>query len=167
MKIEDIDFQKELDINKYKLDEECLSHASRYAYWADAYVSARSEYGVKKDNLAYITSNKSNELRNYYMESGEKFTEARLANAVDMDDDVVEAKKELREAEELMYKLDVAVKSMDTRKSELDNLVKLYCAGYFSNVSTTPTRRDVNEEVSREMRKNLNKGEEVYDEEEI
>ena len=167
MKIEDIDFQKELDINKYKLDEECLSHATRYAYWADAYVEAKNEYGIRKDNLALTIAEKSIDLRNYYMESGEKFTEARLDAAIAVEDDVVIAKQKLREAEELMNKLDVAVKSMDTRRSELDNLVKLYCAGYFSNVSTNPTKRDVNEEVSREMRKNLNKGEEVYDEEEI
>ena len=158
MRVEDIDYQKELDINKYKLDEECLSHATRYAYWADAYVSAKNEYGVKKDNLSFVISSKSNELRNYYLESGEKFTEARLANAIDVDDDVLQAKRELREAEELMLRLDVAVKAMDTRKSELENLVKLYCAGYFSTISTSHEKRDVNDEVSRDIRKNLNKG---------
>lgn len=157
MNFNEDDFQNELSINKYKLDEECLSHASRYAYWAEAYVVAKNDYGVKKDNLVYLMANKSLELRNYFTESGEKFTEARLSSAVDIDEEVVEARKELREAEDLMNKMDVASKAMDVRKSELDNLVKLYCAGYFSNVSTTPNRNDINDEVSKEMRKNLNK----------
>lgn len=157
MDFNEVDFQKELGINKYRLDEECLSHASRYAYWAEGYVVARNDYGVKKDNLVYLLSSKSLELRNEYMMSGEKFTEARLASAVDIDEEIVEARKELREAEDLMNKFDVATKAMEVRRSELDNLVKLYCAGYFSNVSTTPNKSDVNDNVSKELRKNLNK----------
>lgn len=164
MNVDEMDFQKELSINKYKLDEECLSHASKYAYWSEAYIIARNDYGVKKDNLTYLISSKSIALRNFYMESGEKFTEGRLSSAIDIDDEIVEARKELREAEDLMNKMDIAVKAMEVRKSELDNLVKLYCSGYFSNVSTTPNYRDAQNEVSRDIRKNLNKVEdEDYD----
>lgn len=159
MSVEHMDYEKELAINKYKLDEECLSHASRYAYWADAYISAKNNLGVKKDNLTYVMANKSIEIRNFFMESGEKFTESRLSCAVDTDDDVIQARKEVREAEEILSKMDVATRAMDVRKSELDNLVKLYCAGYFSTVSTSPDKVDPNSEVSRDIRKNLNKGE--------
>ena len=160
MKVEtnnDIDFQEELRINKYRLDEECLSHATKYNYWAEAYARAKNEYGIAKDNLAYTTADVSLRLRNFYIESGEKYTESRLQSAVDTDRDVIEAKRKLREADDILCKMDVAVKSMDVRKSELDNLVKLYCAGYFSTVSTMANKRDVNDEASRDIRRNLNK----------
>jgi hypothetical protein len=44
---------------------------------------------------------------------------------------------------------------MDARRSELDNLVKLYAAGYFSTVDGN--KKSVNEQTSNDIRKNLNK----------
>lgn len=156
---DDVDFQQEVKINKYRLDEECLSHASKYAYWAEAYSLAKSDVGLAKDNVAYVTAVRSMALRNLYNESHEKYTEARLQAAVDIDDEVLEAKSKLRKAEDIAAKMYVAVNAMEVRRSELDNLVKLYCAGYFSNVATTPNTTDAGSDVSRDIRKNLNKGE--------
>ena len=73
-----------------------------------------------------------------------------------MDKEVQKAKSELREAEEIYARLSVAVSAMETRRSELDNLVKLYCAGYFSTVNSNE-RKDSSNQASMEARKNLNK----------
>ena len=154
---EDIDFQDELKINKYRLDEECLSHASRYAYWSEAYSLAKSEAALAKDNLSYVTAVRSMALRNLYNESHEKYTEARLQAAIDIDDEVLEAKSKLRKAEDIVSKMYVAVSAMEVRKSELENLVKLYCAGYFSTVSGGVNRKDIGENTAMDIRKNLNK----------
>lgn len=161
---EDDDFQKELKINKYRLDEECLSHASRYAYWAEACALAKGDVAKAKDNLEYVKALRSVSLRNLYMEAGEKFTEAKLENATLTDPDVLEAKKLLRDATEVYEKMLVAVNAMEARKSELDNLVKLYVAGYFSNVATgNGTRKDANEQTSNDIRRKLNSKEENND----
>ena len=73
-----------------------------------------------------------------------------------MDSDVIQAKKELRDAEEIFARLSVAVSAMETRRSELDNLVKLYCAGYFSTPSANGAKSNINEMTEKSIRKQLN-----------
>ena len=154
----DIDFQKELSINKYRLDEECLSHSTKYAYYAEAQAIAKSNLTKAKDELEYTIAEANLRIRVEYENQGKKVTEALISSAITLDDEVREAKEKLREAEEVYNKLSVAVQAMDTRRSELDNLVKLYCAGYFSTIQTqAETRRNINEQTSADLRRNLNK----------
>ena len=158
--MEDIDFQKELSINKYRLDEECLSHSSKYAYYAEAQALAKSELAKAKDNLEYVVAEANLRIRKDYEAEGKKVTEALVTSAIVLDVEVIEAKEKLREAEEVYNRLSVAVQAMDTRRSELDNLVKLYCAGYYSTVvpdKAENTRKNINEQTSADMRKVLNK----------
>ena len=156
----DIDFQKELSINKYRLDEECLSHSSKYAYYAEAQALAKSEFAKAKDNLEYVVAEANLRIRKDYEAEGKKVTESVISSALALDDEVRKAKEKLREAEEVYNRLSVAVQAMDTRRSELDNLVKLYCAGYYSTVvpdKAENTRKSINEQTSADMRKVLNK----------
>lgn len=156
----DIDFQKELSINKYRLDEECLSHSSKYAYYAEAQALAKSEFAKAKDNLEYVVAEANLRIRKDYEAEGKKVTESVISSALALDDEVRKAKEKLREAEEVYNRLSVAVQAMDTRRSELDNLVKLYCAGYYSTVvpdKAENTRKNINEQTSADMRKVLNK----------
>lgn len=155
---QDNSFEQDLSINKYKLDEECLSHSSRYAYYSEAQAVAKSNVSKAKDNLEYVTAEANLRIRKEYTEKGEKFTEAVITSQLTLDKGVNEAKSKLREEEEVYARLSVAVQAMETRRSELDNLVKLYCAGYFSTVNTDGNvRKGINEQTSSDIRKNLNK----------
>lgn len=153
---QDDDFQKDLSINKYKLDEECLSHSSRYAYYAEAQAVAKSNVSKAKDKLELVESESNLKIRKKFAEEGQKVTESVIACTLAMDSDVIQAKKELREAEEIFGRLSVAVSAMDARKSELDNLVKLYCAGYFSTPSANGAKNNINEMTENSIRKQLN-----------
>lgn len=150
------DFQKDLSINKYKLDEECLSHSARFAYYAEACAVAKSNVSKAGDNLKLVTAEANLRIRKTYIDNGQKFTEAVITSELEIDKQVVKARDELREAEEVYGRLQVAVNAMDARRSELDNLVKLYVAGYFSTVDAG-NRKSVNEQTSNDIRKNLNK----------
>lgn len=152
-----LNFKKELEINKYKLDEECLSHASKYAFYAEVCADAKTNVTKAKDNLELVMAERNVAIREELSSSDKKVTEAMINALLLKDDEVLEAKTKLREAEDVYSKLDVAVKSFDARKSELDNLTKLYCAGYFSNTESSKGRNTVTENVSKEMRKNLNR----------
>ena len=152
----DADFQKELSINKYKLDEECLSHSSRYAYYAEACAVAKTEVSRAKDRLDLTEAEQREAIRVRMDKDGLKPTIPMLDSAIIRDEKVIKAKAELREAEEVYNRLQVAVNAMDARRSELDNLVKLYVAGYFSTVDAG-NRKSVNEQTSNDIRKNLNK----------
>lgn len=153
----DDSFQNDLSINKYKLDEECLSHSSRYAYYAEAQAVAKSNVSKAKDNLEYVTAEANIRIRQRFSTEGVKFTEALVNSTLSMDSEIVKAKSEVREAEEVYGRLSVAVSAMETRRSELDNLVKLYCAGYFSTVKADGNiKRTIGESTSSDIRKNLN-----------
>ena len=152
------DFNSDLKINKYRLDEECLSHSTRYAYYSEAQAVAKSNVSKQKDNLELVTAEANIRIRKEKSESGEKVTESLIVSYLTMDNEVQKAKSELREAEEVYARLSVAVSAMETRRSELDNLVKLYCAGYFSTVNSDGNmKKNVNEQTSSDIRKNLNK----------
>lgn len=152
------DFNSDLKINKYRLDEECLSHSTRYAYYSEAQAVSKSNISKQKDNLELVTAEANIRIRKEKSESGEKVTESLIASYLTMDKEVQKAKSELREAEEVYARLSVAVSAMETRRSELDNLVKLYCAGYFSTVNSDGNmKKNVNEQTSSDIRKNLNK----------
>ena len=150
------DFQKDLSINKYKLDEECLSHSSRYAYYSEAQVVAKTNVSRAKDKLELVESESNLKIRKKFADEGQKVTESVIACTLAMDSDVIQAKKELREAEEIYGRLSVAVSAMETRRSELDNLVKLYCAGYFSTPSANGAKSNINAMTENSIRKQLN-----------
>lgn len=151
-------FEQDLSINKYKLDEECLSHSGRYAYYSEAQAVAKSNVSRAKDNLEFVSAEANLRIRKNLTEKGEKFTEAVIASYLILDESVNEAKNKVREEEEIYARLSVAVQAMETRRSELDNLVKLYCAGYFSTINADGNiKKGMTEQISSDIRKNLNK----------
>ena len=151
------DFQKDLSIDKYKLDEECLSHSSRYAYYSEAQAVAKSNVSKAKDKLELVQAERELAIRKEFDDSKTKVTEALIKSALIMDKDVVQAKAELREAEEIFGRLSVAVQAFEHRKAELDNLVKLYCAGYYSTPSAKEgVKNNINSMTENSIRKQLN-----------
>lgn len=152
------DFQKDLSINKYKLDEECLSHPAKFAYYAEACATAKTNVSKANDNLKFVIAEANLRIRKNYAENGQKFTEAVITSELEIDKQVLEAKEQARDAEEVYSRLQVAVQAMDTRRSELDNLVKLYVSGYFSTVDNSGSaKKSINEQTSNDVRKNLNR----------
>lgn len=150
------DFKKDLSINKFRLDEECLSHSSRYAYYAEAQAAAKVNVSMAKDKLELVESEASLRIRRKFADEGQKVTESVIACTLAMDSEVVKAKNALREAEKVLAGMSVAVSAMETRRSELDNLVKLYCAGYFSTPSAGGVKSGVNNAVENSIRNKLN-----------
>lgn len=153
----EFDFEKDISINKFKLDEECISHSSLYGRYASACSDAKTEVSRAKDNLELVQAERNLEIRKELADSGVKVTEAMVTASLVNDEQVIKAKNKLRETEDVYGKLSVAVQAFEHRKSELDNLVKLYCSGYYSMPSSSgETRKNINEQTSGEIRKKLN-----------
>lgn len=151
------DFQKDLSINKYKLDEECISHASRYAYYAEACAIAKTNVSEAKDKLELVEAERYEVIRADLENKSIKTTIPMLDRALITDEEVQKAKAELRDAETTLARLQVAVNAMDARRSELDNLVKLYVAGYYSVADGAGVKKSINENVASDIRRNLSK----------
>ena len=152
--INDFDIKTDLKINKYKLDEECLTHASTYNRYAEIATKSKTELTKAKDKLSLITAQRNIAIREEIIKSGSKVTEKMIESYLETDKEVLKAKKEVREAEEVNATFNSMLDSFDHRKSELDNLVKLYCAGYYSVVGKKETSTETTE---KDIRKNLNK----------
>lgn len=154
----EFDFEKDISINKFKLDEECLSHSAIYARYAQAQAEAKTLVSMAKDNLELTQAERYDVIKENFEKDGIKATIPMMEKAVLCDEEVIKAKKKVREAEDVYAKLSVSVSAFEHRKSELDNLVKLYCAGYFSTPSSSAdVKKNINEQTSTAVRKNLNK----------
>lgn len=154
----ELDFEKDISINKYKLDDECLSHSSIYGRYASMQAEAKTQLSKAKDNLELVEAERNLAIRKSFADSGVKVTEAMITSALIQDKKVIEAKSQVREAEDTFMKLSVAVQAFEHRKSELDNLVKLYCSGYYSVPnSSSEVKKTINEQTANAVRKNLNK----------
>lgn len=157
-KEKEMDFEKDISINKYKLDEECLSHSSLYARYASAQADAKTAVSKAKDNLELVQAERYDAIKEAFDKKGVKTTIPMMDKAVLSDEEVIKAKNELREAEDVAAKLSVCVSAFEHRKSELDNLVKLYCAGYYSTPAASgEAKKNINEQTANAVRKNLNK----------
>lgn len=137
MNFEEFNVEKDLSIDKYKLDLEAMSLPSLYFGYADAVREARDIVSEKKDKVAAVLAEREIAIREYCATNGEKVTEGIIKAKVESDSEVLNARKEFREANAVLGRLQVAVSALDTKKAEIDNLVKLYCSSYFVN-------RDVN-----------------------
>lgn len=153
--IDDFDIETDLKINKYKLDEECLTHASTYNRYAEMALKTKIELTKAKDKLSLITAQRNIAIREEIAKSGSKVTEKMIESYLESDKEVLKAKKEVREIEEVNATFNAMLDSFDHRKSELDNLVKLYCVGYYSVVGNK--KETSTETTEKDIRKNLNK----------
>jgi len=151
-----MDFEKDLSINKFRLDEECLTHPQRYYHYSELAAEAKNSVGVLADSLKLKMGEANIEIRNRFAKKEVKFTEAVIASEVEKDPQVLAAREELRIAELTQARLAAAVSAFEHRKSQLDNLVRLYVAGYFSSPHANGVRDGTAEQTAREARKGLN-----------
>jgi hypothetical protein len=167
MKDSALNFERDLSIDKYKLDDECLSHPVLYYRYSELAANAKNQVGILADNLKLRMGEANIDIRNRFIKKEAKFTEAVINAEVEKDRAVIEAREELREAELNLARLQAGVSAFEHRKSQLDNIVRLYCAGYFSTPSGSGRPRDnINEQAARDAKKkNLNKKKSHVDDE--
>ena len=136
----DYDIQSDITINQYQLESECISMASTYYKYADMAREAKSIVSEKSDLVKIISAERNIAIREAAANSGERVTEGIIASRVQSDSQVVQAMKELREAEATHSRLAAAVSALEIKKSELDNLVKLRCNSMYVDSPAKPTR---------------------------
>lgn len=158
MKDKELNFEQDLSIDKYKLDQECITHSQLYYRYSEKAAEAKNQVGILSDNLKLVMGEVNIEIRAKLAKDEVKITEALVNAEVEKSKKVTEAREELREAELNLARLQAGVSAFEHRKSQLDNIVRLYCAGYFSvpNGSGRP-KESINEQVSRDARQGLNK----------
>ena len=147
--------QSDIEIDYYHLKNECITMAATYYRYADMAREAKSLVSEKADNLKVVCAERSIGIREENKDK--KLTVDMIKALVDSDSEVLQASKELRDAEATFDKINVMVKSLEIKKAELDNLVKLNCNTNYVENPSKPTK-DLNAETSSEyLRGSMNK----------
>ena len=135
-----MNIQSDIEIDQYHLENECITMSSTYYNYADIAREAKALVSEKADALKVIQAERNIAIREQCANEGKKVTEGIIASMVQSDSEVVNAMKELREAEATFDRINVGVKALEIKKSELDNLVKLRCNGNYVDNVAKPTR---------------------------
>lgn len=153
--MEDFNVENDINIDKYNLEGECITMSSTYYKYADKNADAKNLISEKKDNLKVILAERSIAIRENLATSGVKVTEGIITSAVDADLEVRQARKELRDAEATYERLSVIVSSLEIKKSELDNLVKLRCNSMYVDSPSRPTKDIQADYTSEQLRTSM------------
>ena len=147
------DYQKDLEINKDALDEECLNQPSlflHYAYMANKAEVDREKVKRKRD-VVYAIVDK--EIRDAFEQSGEKFTEAKIKSLVVTHERIAEVEGEYLDALEDAKILASTRDAFEQRKKSIELLCSLYGLGYFSQ----PRSKSITDIKSDAVNKKINK----------
>ena len=150
-----LDIEKDLSVNKHRLDLECVSHSSLYFKYAEAAQQIKVRVNELEDKLKLVIAEQNINIRNEFIKDGVKFTESVIDAEIQKDEKVKAMRERVREAQREAGTLGAAVSAFEHRKNELDNLVRLYTAGYWSQPAGD--RETGNDRASNEIRRSLNK----------
>lgn len=153
-------FENYLSIDKNKLDEELERQASLYIRWTKEFLSEiEEEYGKAKINLDITQAEVDKEIRNDPSDFGiKKVSEAAVKNAIELDGRVVEAKNRILQKKKELTIVQGALRSLDHKKTALENLVRLTTMGYFSTEPISNLSKKIAEEYdSSKIKSSLNK----------
>lgn len=144
----DFDIQSDIEIDQYHLESECISMAATYYRYADMVREAKAEVSIKQDTLKVVMAERSIAIRESLALSKAKVTEGIITSSINSDEEVKRAMRDVRDAEATYERLNAAVKALEIKKSELDNLVKLRCNSMYVDNAIKPTRDIQNETIS-------------------
>ena len=127
-------YQQDLDIDPLDLDEELKWQPSLFMKWNDEYAKASYLYDRSKETLdvlyAQLYDNISAEPEEYGLE---RYTEQALKAAILQLPAYREAKKRMHKARRSMNILAGAKDAMRQKKDALENLVRIFLSGYYSD----------------------------------
>ena len=156
MSDEERNYKDDLRINKYKLEDECENQHNLYNYWATLLADARTNKDRQESKLELLEGKVELKYRSMEDLPGKiKSTEGAIKACIKCDEEIEEQTEKVNNAKSEVYHLEVAVKSFEQRKSDLDNLVTLFVKGFYSQPDGK--RRSGTDEAELAQRRNLNR----------
>jgi hypothetical protein len=127
-----MDYMKDLEINKDRLDAEFLRQPIVFMQYAEQAALAEDARDRAKRAAEVVLAQVDQEIREKANIDGEKLTEAKVAARVAMHPEVEAAEGRVLETNKQAKILGAAVRAFDQRKKSLEKLCDLYTQGYFS-----------------------------------
>jgi transposase len=153
------DYKKDLEIDKYALDAECMDQPRKFMEWSENLADAMAELDRADQKLDVKKAQVEQDIRKdpdkYYVD---KVTDASVKAAVTVDGQVKEAHEAWVQAKHQVGILMAARGAMEQRRSMLENLVKLFLSGYWADPKVKPEHKETMAKESFEKQKEaLNK----------
>lgn len=130
--------KKHLSINRRQLHVEFESYPDIFNLWGERLAQAIFERDCTKDDVELTTAELASDIRQSPTEYGidGRVTEAAINAMVIMELKYKKVKKKLNEKQKAVNKLTTGVRAISSKKSALENEVRLYLGNYFSEPIT-------------------------------
>ena len=149
---EERDIQKDVTLNRFRLEKCSEEQPAVFHYWAEKEAEIKAAKDKADNRLDLIKAEVELEIRNNGGEKYGKLTEAKVVAIIETNPDVIKAKKELVEVKEQANLVSAAVRAMEHRKDQIENLTRLWIGSYYARPEVT-----AKDTFSNEVRGNLNK----------
>jgi hypothetical protein len=134
---EEKDFQEDLRIDRYALDEVCTDHANLVAEWGLKWADAVRERDRLEGNLALVRGQCDQDIREFpdkfgWQKPDKAPTEGFINSAIATHEEYITANSEYQEAKHEVDILVVAKNAFEHRDHRIRDLSSLYASGYYS-----------------------------------
>lgn len=152
-----MDYQSDIQIDKYKLHIECEKHSAIFLDYCKKLVEAKEKRDSEKIKLSVMQGDKELFYRKNPPENL-KITDSVIKALLSGDKELIAQSKKVIQCETQVQLLDVAIRSFEHRKAMLNNLVQLWTTGYYAKPDTTGNARNKNNnEAQLRIRRGLRK----------
>jgi len=159
-------FKAELEIDKFKLDEEWVRQPGLYLKYAELATEASKTLEEKKLLLDVKEASKFSSIKEEAKKEKITVTDTAAKSMVETNDEIISIKEDVIKAEynyKMLQKIEMA---FNMRKSALENLVFLYTKSYYAEPSagiknnTDMKTSFAHKKQQESLKSALNKGEE-------
>lgn len=144
------DFEKDIKLDKYKLNIECERHSGIYYYYCDLLSKSKAELDEEKDKLSFMESEFELEIRKDKEYEGIKVTEGSVKAFLNSDKDLKRQRNKINSIKKRIYHLDSAVGALEHKKHMINHLVNLFTMRYYSEPND---RGDVRNKIREGIKK--------------
>jgi hypothetical protein len=148
---------KDVLVNRFRLDEENEAHPTNYLFYADLLAEAKKEKDRAEEELDAHMNTMELKIRKEPPDELTKVTDSAVKSLIVSDEKTIELRQAVNDCKYVIYKLDAVVRSLEQKKNNLDNLTVLWSKGYYSLPDGGKNFRNGNDAAQTEARKNLNK----------
>jgi hypothetical protein len=136
-------------IDKYSLDRECVEQAENYRQAAELFANCVEERDRAELGMDITYAEIARDLRAIALERGDRVTEKAIDSAIMLNPDYIKSRGTYLELKAKTLKADALRKAWEQRKDTLEQLCRLYLAGYFAEVSISQTPASAHTSRSR------------------